>query len=49
MPDSSKPVWVYIADLDKDDAIYKEQGFYLWRWESKKKIDSWHRIRPNMV
>jgi AAA15 family ATPase/GTPase len=42
MPDSSKPVRVFIAYSDKDDANYKKLEKQL---KSKKEIDSWHGRR----
>lgn len=45
MPDSPKPVRVFIAYSDKDEEIYKELKTYLERFKFKEEIDSWYGRR----
>jgi energy-coupling factor transporter ATP-binding protein EcfA2 len=45
MPDTQKPIRLFIAYSDKDDAIYKELEFYLKKLESENEIDSWYGRR----
>jgi len=45
MPDPQKPIRLFIAYSDQDDAIYKELETYLEPLKSKGQIDSWHGRR----